>query len=127
MCSKTSHPAVSQRRLSLTAGGNIRYQLKTPYRDGTTQVIFEPLGFVARLAALIPRPRANLTRFDGVFVGMPHQLNSKRRALVMPSKRGKSAKRQISGDERSPVEQHATIVVFLKSERLETLLDQTSC
>jgi hypothetical protein len=27
-------------RLSLTLGGNIRYQLKTPYRDGTTHVIF---------------------------------------------------------------------------------------
>ena len=23
-------------------GGNVRYQLKTPYRDGTTHVIFEP-------------------------------------------------------------------------------------
>ena len=49
--------------------GNIRYQLKTPYRDGTTHVIFEPLDFMARLAALVPRPRANLTRFHGVFAG----------------------------------------------------------
>ena len=48
-------------------GGNVRYQLKTPYRDGATHVIFEPLDFIARLAALIPRPRANLTRFHGVF------------------------------------------------------------
>jgi len=40
-----------------------RYQLKTPYRDGTTHVIFEPLDFVARLAALVPKPRVNLTRF----------------------------------------------------------------
>jgi hypothetical protein len=29
---------------SLTANGQIRYPLKTPYRDGTTPVIFEPLG-----------------------------------------------------------------------------------
>ena len=29
-------------------------RLKTPYRDGTTHVIFEPLDFIARLAALIP-------------------------------------------------------------------------
>jgi len=35
---------VSEKRLSLSAHGNVRYQLKTPYRDGTTQVIFEPLG-----------------------------------------------------------------------------------
>jgi hypothetical protein len=47
----------------------VRYQLKTPYRDGTTgdwrsHVIFEPLDFIARLAALVPKPRVNLTRFD---------------------------------------------------------------
>jgi hypothetical protein len=37
--------------------GKVRYQLKTPYRDGTTgdwrsHAIFEPLYFIARLAAL---------------------------------------------------------------------------
>ena len=35
--------------------------LKTPYRDGTTHVVFEPLDFIAHLAALVPRPRAYLT------------------------------------------------------------------
>jgi hypothetical protein len=29
----------------------VRYQLKMPYLDGTTHVIFEPLDFIARLAA----------------------------------------------------------------------------
>jgi hypothetical protein len=62
-----SRPAVSEKRLSLTPKGNVRYQLKTPYRDGTTHVIFEPLDFIARLAALVPRPQVNLTRFHGVF------------------------------------------------------------
>ena len=51
----------------MTSNGNVRYQLKTPYRDGTTHVIFEPLDFIARLAALVPKPRVNLTRFHGVF------------------------------------------------------------
>jgi hypothetical protein len=51
-------------------GGNVRYQLKTAYRDGTTHVVFEPLDFLARLAALVPKPRVNLTRFHGVFA--PH-------------------------------------------------------
>jgi hypothetical protein len=62
---------VSEKRLALTSNGNIRYHLKTPYRDGTTEVIFEPLDFIAKLAALVPKPRVNLTRFHGVFVGMP--------------------------------------------------------
>lgn len=59
--------------------GNIRYQLKTPYRNGTTHVIFEPLHFVARLA-LIPKPRVDLTRFHRVFA--PYR---KHRALVTPT------------------------------------------
>ncbi|MCZ7355252.1 transposase, partial [Escherichia coli] len=67
LCRYISRPAVSEKRLSLTRGGNVRYQLKTPYQDGTTHVIFEPLDFIARLAALVPKPRVNLTRFHGVF------------------------------------------------------------
>jgi hypothetical protein len=79
LCRYVSRPAVAEKRLSLTPNGNVRYQLKTPYRDGTTRVIFEPLDFIARLAALIPKPRVNLTRFHGVFTP-----NSKRRARVTP-------------------------------------------
>ena len=45
----------------------MRYQLKTPYADGTTYVIFEPLDFIFRLVALVPKPRVNLTRYHGVF------------------------------------------------------------
>ena len=63
LCRYISRPAVSEQRLSLTPNGNVCYQLKTPYRDGTTHVIFEPLDFIARLAALVPKPRVNLTRF----------------------------------------------------------------
>jgi hypothetical protein len=51
----------------------VRYPLKIFYRDGTTgdrrsHAIFEPLDFIARLAALVPKPRVNLTRFYGAFV-----------------------------------------------------------
>ena len=53
--------------VAVTQGGHVRYTLKTPYRDGTTHVIFEPEDFIARLAALVPKPRAHLTRYHGVF------------------------------------------------------------
>jgi hypothetical protein len=36
LCRTISRPAVSAQRLSLTSNGNVRYQRKTPYRDGTT-------------------------------------------------------------------------------------------
>ena len=55
LCRYISRPAVSEKRLSLTGTGQIRYQLKTPYRDGTTHVIFSPLDFLGRLAALALR------------------------------------------------------------------------
>jgi len=79
LCRYISRPAVSEKRLSLTPNGNVRYQPKTPYREslprersecfghGTTHVIFEPLDLIARLAALVPKPRVNLTRFHGLF------------------------------------------------------------
>lgn len=63
-------------RLSLTAQGHIRYALKTPYRDGTTHVVFEPEDFLSRVAALVPSPRVNLTRFHGVFAPH-HELRSR--------------------------------------------------
>ena len=40
LCRYVSRPALSKPRLSLTAGGKVRYQLKTPYNNGTTHVVF---------------------------------------------------------------------------------------
>jgi hypothetical protein len=74
---------VAIERLSLTAQGHVRYALKTPYRDGTTHVLFEPLDFLARLAALVPSPGVNLTRYHGVFAP-----NHRLRALIVPAARG---------------------------------------
>ena len=59
-------------------------RLKTPYRDGTTDVVFEPLDFMARLAALVPSPRVNLTRYHGVFAP-----NHRLREQVTPARRGR--------------------------------------
>jgi hypothetical protein len=77
-----SRPPVATERLSLTRGGNVRYALKTPYRDGTTHVIYEPKDFIARLAALVPKPRAHLTRYHGVFAPA-----SRDRARIVPGTR----------------------------------------
>ena len=87
LCRYVSRPAVSEKRMALTPNGKIRYPLKTPWRDGTTHVLFEPLDFIARLAALAPEPRVNLTRFHGVFAP-----NSKHRIQVTPGKRGKGSR-----------------------------------
>ena len=55
--SHVSRPPVASERLALSASGQVRDTLKTPYRDGTTHVVLEPLDLMARLAALVPTPR----------------------------------------------------------------------
>ncbi len=82
-----SRPPVATERLAMTSSGQVRYHLKTAYRDGTTHIVMEPLDLVARLAALVPPPRMHLTRYHGVFA--PH---SRLRAAVTPAHRGVGAK-----------------------------------
>ena len=117
LCRYISRPALSTRRLSLTRGGLVRYELKTPYNDGTTHVLFEPLDFIARLAALVPRPRMNLTRFHGVFAP-----NSKHRALVTRAKRGKEQRKDKSAGQgepaTTPAERHAAMTWAQRLKRV---------
>lgn len=110
LCRYITRPAVSEKRLSLTNQGKVRYELKTPYRDGTTHVIFEPTDFISRLAALVPRPPINLTRYHGVFAP-----NSSHRARVTPAKRGKGNKTKASGEaqDQTPTERRAVIEKIL--------------
>ena len=71
----------------------MRCALKTPYRDGTTHVLFEPEDFIARLAALVPKPRAHLTRYHGVFAPA-----SPDRAQVVPGTRAAASKANERGE-----------------------------
>jgi hypothetical protein len=60
-----ARPPLSEERLS-RAGNRVVLRLKTPWHDGTTHVVYEPLDFVAKLAALVPRPHKNLVLYHGV-------------------------------------------------------------
>lgn len=75
----------------------VRYELKTPYRDGTTHVFFEPVDFIGKLAALVPPPQLNLTRFFGVFAP---DINL--RAQVTASQRGKNSPRLVKERNEPP-------------------------
>jgi hypothetical protein len=76
---------------------------QTPYSDGTTHVIFAPLDFIAKLAALVPKPRVNLTRFHGVFAP-----NSQYHTEVTPAKRGKGRIHQETEDKTPEQQQQAS-------------------
>ena len=41
-----AHPAVAEKRITVTAQGKVVYLLKTPYRNGTTHVVFELFDFI---------------------------------------------------------------------------------
>ena len=99
--------------LSLSSTGKVVYTLKTPYRDGTTQVAFEPVDFIARLAALVPKPRVNLTRYHGVLAP-----NHRWRGLVTPAKRGKDVKPIADREVRSPAERHAAMTWAQRLKRV---------
>jgi hypothetical protein len=125
LCRYVARPAVSEQRLALTRDGRVRYELKTPYKDGTTHVIFEPLDFIAKLAALVPKPRVNLTRFHGVFAP-----NSKHRVTITPAMRGKGARRpgttHLDSDERTPMEQRAAMTWARRLKRVFSI-DISEC
>jgi hypothetical protein len=47
-----------------------RLELKRPWSDGTTHLLFEPVEFLEKLAAVTPRPEINLVLYHGVLA--PH-------------------------------------------------------
>jgi len=59
-------PPLSTARLFRLADGRLLYKLKRRWSDGTTRVMYEPMELMERLAALVPPPRFNITRFYGV-------------------------------------------------------------
>jgi len=94
LCRYVARPAIAEQRLSLASNGNVIVGLKTPYDDGTTHVVLSPLEFIGRLAALVPRPRVNLTRFHGVFSRGGHPPNSKLRKYVVPQQPSEPVERR---------------------------------
>jgi len=79
LCRYITRPAVAEERLELRSSGDIVLRLKTPYRDGTTHLLFSGLEFIEKLAALVPPPRIHLTRFFGCLA--PH---AKIRSQIVP-------------------------------------------
>ena len=79
LCRYIARPAIANERLSVNRQGQVVLRLKTAWRDGTSHIVMEPLEFMQRLAALVPRPRLHLIRFHGVLA--PH---AKLRSQVVP-------------------------------------------
>jgi hypothetical protein len=66
LCRYLARPPIASERLSLAEDGRVVYALRRHWKDGTRAVVFDPLDFIARLAALVPRPRTHLLTYHGV-------------------------------------------------------------
>ena len=128
LCRYITRPAIAERRLSISPQGRVRYELKTPWRNGTTHVEFEPIDFIAKLAALVPPPRAHLTRFHGIFAP-----NASLRAQLTPAGRGRRptadaalADRPAPTDDRTPAERRRSMTWAQPLKRVFNI-DVTPC
>jgi len=82
--------------------------------------IFEPQDFIAKLAALVPKPGVNpgsspgqaLTRFHGVLAGTPDRPNSKYRVDVTPAKRGRRGHTRQENEAKTPEQRHRAMTGF---------------
>ena len=52
--------------MRLRADGRVLIELKTAWRDGTSHLVFDPIEFLEKLAAITPRPAVNLVIYHGV-------------------------------------------------------------
>ena len=67
----------------------------------------------SRLAALVPKPRVNLTRYHGILAP-----NHRWRGLVTPAKRGKGAMRPVDSDVVSSIQRHAAMTWVQRLKRV---------
>ncbi|HEY7654036.1 MAG TPA: transposase, partial [Methylomirabilota bacterium] len=70
LCRYLLRPPLAQDRVQRRADGRLLVTLKTAWRDGTSYLLFEPIEFMEKLAAIIPRPAVNLVLYHGVLA--PH-------------------------------------------------------
>ena len=66
MCRYLARPPIATDRLTRREDGRLELRLKRVWRDGTSGFLFTPHELLERLVALVPRPRAHLTRYHGV-------------------------------------------------------------
>jgi len=73
----------------------------------------EPLDFIAKRAALVPKPRVKLTRLHGVFAP-----NGRHRALVTPAKRGRGNQARVADEPPTPAERRASMTWAQRLKRV---------
>ena len=79
LCRYLLRPPLAAARLRWVNPQTLAFSLKTPWDDGTTDLVVSPHELLERLAALVPPPRRHLIRYHGVLA--PHAAD---RARIVP-------------------------------------------
>jgi hypothetical protein len=79
LCRYVLRPPLALDRLKILGQDLVAIELKRPWSNGTTHVSMSVRTFFTRLAALVPRPRANTTLYYGVLAS-----HAKHRRAVVP-------------------------------------------
>jgi hypothetical protein len=66
LCRYLLRPPLAVERLTRSTGGQLVYQFKRPWRDGSTALLVDPLELLERFAALVPPPRRPLLAYHGL-------------------------------------------------------------
>jgi len=66
LCRYITHPALANERVQLNAAGQVMLKLKTPGRDGTTNLVTSPPEFMHCQVVLTPRPAALRRKTQGI-------------------------------------------------------------
>ena len=126
LCRYILRPPLASTRLSETADGKILFAMKRRFDDGTTHIVFEPLDFIEKLVALIPKPRAHQVLYHGVLA--PHA-NWRSLVILKPddAKPAKGVGPTSTGAARSPPELRQRRLTWAELMRRVFAVDVLKC
>jgi Putative transposase len=92
VCRYILRPPLAVERLTESTGGQVLYQFRRPWSDGSTALLFDPLELLERLAALVPPPRRPLLAYHGRLAP-----RSRWRAAIVPKAAAEAARADAEG------------------------------
>ncbi|MBC8451317.1 MAG: transposase, partial [Planctomycetes bacterium] len=102
LCRYVARPPFASARLKWSRRGRLLYELRNPWRDGTTHIVFEPHVFLERLAALIPPPRVPLQTYHGVLAPSASWRDDVVKSRVSAPRTGDTSEEKKRGSARRP-------------------------
>jgi Putative transposase/Transposase zinc-binding domain len=92
VCRYILRPPLAVERLTESTGGQLLYQFRRPWSDGSTALLLDPLEWLERLAALVPPPRRPLLAYHGLLAP-----RSRWRAAIVPKAASEAARADAEG------------------------------